>query len=62
MALPEEGRRKPCKAAEEVRRSAQKGAANALRTSNSKEQGMPPRRATISKREVFYFFAVCLRG
>jgi hypothetical protein len=42
LALMEEGRRGARKAANELRRSAQEGAANPLRTSNSEEQGTPP--------------------
>ena len=41
-ASPEEGRRGARKAAEELRRSAQEGAANPLRTSDSEEHGTPP--------------------
>ena len=41
-ASPEEGRRGAREAAEEFRCSAQEGAANPLRTSNSKEHGTPP--------------------
>jgi hypothetical protein len=42
LASLEEGRRGARKAAKELRRSAQEGAANPLRTSNSEEQGTPP--------------------
>jgi hypothetical protein len=41
-ALPEEGRRGARKAAEELRRSAQEGTANPLRTRDSEEHGTPP--------------------
>ncbi len=42
LALLEGGRRGARKAAKELRRSAQEGTANPLRTSNSEEQGTPP--------------------
>ena len=42
LALPENGRRSARKATEESRHSAQAGAVNPLRTSNSEEHGTPP--------------------
>ena len=42
LASPEEGRRGAREATEESRRSAQEGAVNPLRTSDSEEHGMPP--------------------
>ena len=42
MALPEKRRRGACGAAEELRRSAQEGAANPLRTRDREEHGTPP--------------------
>ena len=42
LASPEEGRRSAREATEESRRSAQAGAVNPLRTSNSEEHGTPP--------------------
>jgi hypothetical protein len=42
LASPEEGRHGARKATEESRRSAQAGAVNPLRTSNSEEHGTPP--------------------
>jgi hypothetical protein len=60
LALPVEGTRGAREAAEELRRSAQEGAANPLRTSNSDDQGTPPRRATTDReREAFFCFFDC---
>jgi hypothetical protein len=60
LAVPVEGTRGAREAAEELRRSAQEGAANPLRTSNSDDQGTPPRRATTDReREAFFCFFDC---
>jgi hypothetical protein len=64
LASLEEGRRGARKAAEELRRSAQEGTANPLRTSISEEQGTPPWRPTTDRgeREAFFFSWSVLEG